>query len=655
MLARLLLFTVLMIAEALVKSFVHALHISKNYFWLEIIIDAGSVAVVVVLITRFLLRTGRLVARMNLRRESMQLQAGIFAFGIEALLMLIFPLLTFTDHHQLIALLDGVLFASLTLLVIHYYLAAGSREASREPSPKEQKSALRAFLIICYFFCLSLFLLFLINSAEQQKQIHISQLIDQEQQQLDLIRENLTHQVYDATLDTLILARQVNLQNLLNNHPEALSELTTDYLNLAKIKPSYEQIRFINHQGLEALRINQGYQGQLVVSEDKLQDKASRYYVTESFSLNPGEVYISPMDLNVEKGRIELPFKPIVRTATPVSDSLGNKQGIVIINLNASELLKQLKLSATTSIGEMMLLNQDGYWISGREKEAAWAFMFPEYKNRTIEQYYPGVWKTISTNESGFINTPDGYFIFKTVETSQPAVAFNNSGKKQQHPVWKLVTLVSPDIIAADLSDVSPPLGLFFIMVTLVTGIGALMYYRVQHKNIIAQQKIHHLAHHDPLTGLSNRRLFLQVLELELARSKRHKGSLALVYLDLDNFKYINDIYSHSAGDYVLQQFSERLKLILRESDTLARLGGDEFAAILPIPGTKEHLEVIAQRVISTFQEPIIFNGELLDVGISIGIAIHFNGQPMESLLHEADQAMYEAKKAGGNGYRFDR
>ncbi|WP_169336950.1 sensor domain-containing diguanylate cyclase [Amphritea japonica] len=636
-------------------NLVQAMHISKNYFWLEIFIDAGTVAVVVVLITRYLLRTGRLTPRMNLRRESMQLQAGVFAFGIEALLMLIFPLFTFTTHHQLIILLDGILFASLTLLVVHYYLATGSNENPQVPTVKAQKSALKVFLLVCYLFCLSLFLLFLINMTQQQKQIHITQLIDQEQQQLSLIKENLTHQVYDATLDTLILARQVNLQNVLINQPEALSELTTDYINLSEIKPSYEQIRFINHEGLERLRINQDYQGQLVVTEDKLQDKSNRYYFTDAFHLNPGEIYISPMDLNIEKGRIELPFKPIVRTATPVSDSLGNKQGIVIINLNASELLKQLKLSAKTSIGEMMLLNQDGYWISGREQDAAWAFMFPEFKNRTMEKYYPGVWKTISANKNGFLKTPDGYFVFETVETSQPLLALNSSGQKQQHPVWKLVTLVRPEIIAADLSDVSPPLGLFFIMVTLVTGIGALMYYRVQHNNIKAQQKIHHLAHHDPLTGLCNRRLFSQVLELELARTKRHKGSLALVYLDLDNFKSINDVYSHSAGDYVLEQFSERLKLILRESDTLARLGGDEFAAILPIPGTKEHLEVIAQRIIHTFKEPMIFNEQSLNVGISIGIAIHYNGQPMESLLHEADQAMYEAKKAGGNGYRFDR
>ncbi|MBQ0756330.1 MAG: GGDEF domain-containing protein [Amphritea sp.] len=653
MLARVFLFAVLVAAEVLAMSFVQSLHISKSYFWLEIFIDAGSVATVAVLITRYLLRKGKLRPRSHLRPESMLLQTGLFAFGAETLLMLIFPLIIVSTSDLLIMILDGVLFATMTVMIIHYYLAADSTVTHHEPSPKAQKFALRGFLLVSYLFCLSLFLLFLINITQQQKHTHTSQLIDQEQQQLYLIRENLTHKVYNTALDTLMLARQVNLQNLLINEPGALSELTADYLNLSKIKPSYEQIRFIDRQGIETLRINQDYQGQLVVSDDKLQDKSDRYYFTDSFKLNPDEIYISPMDLNIERGRIELPFKPIVRTAAPVTDPQGVKQGIVIINLNASELIKQLKLSATTSIGEMMLLNEDGYWISGREKDAAWAFMYPQYKDRTMDKFYPGVWETISSNEKGFVESPYGYFIFETVETSQPIEALNSSVSKQPWPVWKLVTLVRPEIIETDLSDASPPLGIFFLIVTLITGIGTLMYYRVQYKNIKAQQKIHHLAHHDPLTGLCNRRLFTQVLELERARVKRNKGSLALMYLDLDSFKSINDDHGHGAGDYVLQQFSQRLKLILRESDTLARLGGDEFAAILPAPGEKSHLKVIAVRIIETVQQPIIYNGIPLNVGISIGIAIHFKGQPLESLLHEADQAMYKAKSDGGNSYCF--
>lgn len=649
MLARVFLFAVLMTAEILIMTFMQSLHISKSYFWLEIFVDAGSVAAVAVLITRYLLRKGKLKPRAHLRPESMLLQTGVFAFGAETLLMLIFPLILVSTSNLLILILDGILFACMTVLIIHYYLAANSNEASHAPSLKAQKIALRGFLLISYLFCLSLFLLFLINITQQQKQNHTSQLIDHEQQQLNLIRENLTHQVYDAALDTLMLARQVNLQNVLIDKPDALSELTADYLNLSKIKPTYEQIRFIDHQGVEKLRINQDYQGQLVVSNSKLQDKSDRYYFTDSFKLNPGEIYISPMDLNIEKGRIELPFKPIVRTASPVADPQGIKQGIVIINLNASKLLKQLKLSATTSLGEMMLLNKDGYWISGREKDAAWAFMYPEYKDRTMEKFYPGVWETIISNEKGFVDSPYGYFIFETVETNQPIEALNSSISKQQWPVWKLITLVRPEIIEADLSDVSPPLGLFFMIITLVTSLGTLMYYRVQHRNIKAQQEIHHLAHHDPLTGLCNRRLFTQILELELARAKRNNGHLALMYLDLDRFKSINDEHGHGAGDYVLQQFSERLKLILRESDTLARLGGDEFAAILPAPGRKAHLEIIATRIIEALENPIIYNGISLNVGVSIGIAIHFKGQPLESLLHEADQAMYKAKSDDGN------
>uniref|UniRef100_UPI0035651695 diguanylate cyclase domain-containing protein n=1 Tax=Amphritea sp. TaxID=1872502 RepID=UPI0035651695 len=548
-------------------------------------------------------------------------------------------------------------FALITTLLIHYLLLKpGKLIPLSKRSLIERTLALRGFLLFLYLSSLSLLLLLLLNVYQQQQHNSVSQVVTAEQPQLALIRKSLNDHISIAALDTLILARQENLQEWLDGDTTAKSRLTHDYLSLASIKPVYEQIRFIDETGIEQIRIDQGSLEPVIIGTESLQDKHNRYYFTDSFKLSSGQVYISPMDLNIEHGQIELPIKPIVRTASPVFDQQGNKRGVIVINLNASALFTQLKGDAKNTTGELMLLNENGYWMFGREQDAAWAFMFPEYKDRTIEKYYPGIWQKIISDERGAFLSPYGYFIFDTIATGRTSPGNpeqNKQAAELRWPEWKLISLASPQSISIAYSNILPQLIMFFILTALVTGTGTIMYFRIQRKNLIAQQQIEHLAHHDMLTGLNNRNIFIQMLESQLAHSRRSNKPLALLYMDLDNFKPINDQYGHEAGDYVLKQFAARLKLILRESDTLARLGGDEFAAILPSYGNRRQLEIIAQRIISAIEKPVTFGDQHLQVGISIGIAIHLQGPPLESLLHEADQAMYEAKRTQNNSYSF--
>lgn len=657
MLYLLLLFTLLMSAEMLMMQVMQKLDIKTSFFWLEIFLDAVIIASITTLAVRYLVKTNRLKIRQDLNFESVLLRTGLIALGVETMLMLTFPLINISTTSVALTVSDGLFFALITTLLIHYLLLKpGKLIPLSKRSLIERTLALRGFLLFLYLSSLSLLLLLLLNVYQQQQHNSVSQVVTAEQPQLALIRKSLNDHISIAALDTLILARQENLQEWLDGDTTAKSRLTHDYLSLASIKPVYEQIRFIDETGIEQIRIDQGSLEPVIIGTESLQDKHNRYYFTDSFKLSSGQVYISPMDLNIEHDQIELPIKPIVRTASPVFDQQGNKRGVIVINLNASALFTQLKGDAKNTTGELMLLNENGYWMFGREQDAAWAFMFPEYKDRTIEKYYPGIWQKIISDERGAFLSPYGYFIFDTIATGRTSPG-NPEQKKQaaelRWPEWKLISLASPQSISIAYSNILPQLIMFFILTALVTGTGTIMYFRIQRKNLIAQQQIEHLAHHDMLTGLNNRNIFIQMLESQLAHSRRSNKPLALLYMDLDNFKPINDQYGHEAGDYVLKQFAARLKLILRESDTLARLGGDEFAAILPSYGNRRQLEIIAQRIISAIEKPVTFGDQHLQVGISIGIAIHLQGPPLESLLHEADQAMYEAKRTQNNSYSF--
>jgi len=168
------------------------------------------------------------------------------------------------------------------------------------------------------------------------------------------------------------------------------------------------------------------------------------------------------------------------------------------------------------------------------------------------------------------------------------------------------------------------------------------------------QQGLDHLAHHDPLTQLPNRLLFMDRLEHALSIARRHNKMVALLFLDLDNFKQINDALGHFAGDELLVNVAHRLQKVIRKSDTVARLGGDEFAILLEDIGQKAFARNVALKVLKELQSPLEIGSQQYHISGSIGISIapYDDNQP-EDLLRDADSAMYEAKRCGKNNYHF--
>lgn len=168
------------------------------------------------------------------------------------------------------------------------------------------------------------------------------------------------------------------------------------------------------------------------------------------------------------------------------------------------------------------------------------------------------------------------------------------------------------------------------------------------------EQLVRHMALHDGLTGLPNRALLMERLGQLIAMSRRESRHVALMFLDLDGFKKVNDTLGHSIGDLVLKTVATRLSGLLRHSDTVARLGGDEFVLLLDNPESSESVAQIGARVIAVLNEPMQFDEVEAHVGTSIGIAVFQDGADSpEALLKRADDAMYAAKAAGKNVYRF--
>ncbi|MBV8519198.1 MAG: EAL domain-containing protein [Acidobacteria bacterium] len=169
-----------------------------------------------------------------------------------------------------------------------------------------------------------------------------------------------------------------------------------------------------------------------------------------------------------------------------------------------------------------------------------------------------------------------------------------------------------------------------------------------------AEQQIEYQAYHDALTGLANRRLFQEHLSLALALAQRRHTLVAVLFLDLDHFKLVNDSLGHSVGDALLRQVAKRLKAAVREGDTVARVGGDEFTIVLQELSRREDAALVAQAVLRCVSEPIEVNEHKLYVTTSIGITVYpDDGEDAEALLKNADTAMYRAKSEGRNTFQM--
>lgn len=459
--------------------------------------------------------------------------------------------------------------------------------------------------------------------------------------------------------DLLILARHNAFytdRKLLNL--EAFRTLQSDFAYFSKMKGVYDQIRFLNTDGLEIVRVNYREGEASAVAVELLQNKGDRYYFKESMKIAQGMVYVSPLDLNKERGKIEEPHKPMIRFGTPVFNAQGEKIGVLLLNYLAEQLLDDFS-SAVANIGDhATLINADGYWLKHPNPQMEWGFMLNHDHN--LLKIHPEGSEKIFLEEEGQYLHGAGIFTFTTIHFFQTLELYNSQKDVREERSgdsayqWKVVSHVTPEIIHAEnrailrsLVQIATPV---FILLMLLSWrlFGARM--KEKKAGVLLKQQ----ATIDTLTGLPNRQLFQDRLARAILHNKRLKTRFALFFVDLDKFKIVNDTLGHAAGDQLLQEASKRIQQVVRESDTVARLGGDEFTVILNGVVENENIAKVAALIIKSLGVPFALNGQQANIGASIGIAVFpEDGGKETDLMHNADSAMYQAKQGGRNNYCF--
>lgn len=326
-------------------------------------------------------------------------------------------------------------------------------------TPRRIPSAFRLFLAVFVPSAIAVAAVLLVihrTRVDSEREM----LADRQLQAVDLRYEAVRAAVRSIASDVLLLNTHGDLSEYLDTGVHSrLDTVIEELVAFAGIRGVYDQIRYLDAGGREVVRVQLGEGDEpFVVPEEALQDKSDRYYFRETNALAPGAVYISPFDLNVEHGRIEEPHKPMVRIGTPVFDGAGRRRGVLVLNYLGRHLLAAFRAAAEGSAGTPMLVDADGYWISGPSPEVEWGFQLPAAHDTSFARAYPDEWERIRLRDAGQFRSREGLFTFRTVHlldemprprrparAGGPALVFSATEDRR----WKVVSLVPAAVLAS--------------------------------------------------------------------------------------------------------------------------------------------------------------------------------------------------------------
>ncbi len=305
-------------------------------------------------------------------------------------------------------------------------------------------------------FVPALLLLLILLSIHYHSQLeqHSTSVMEKEAEQLQATKLNLLKDLNGAVNDLIILSESLTFREFNTDHQDhALRHLQQQFLTLSTHRGIYDQVRYLDADGMEVVRINFNRGAPSIVPAGQLQNKGKRYYFDDSFKLEPKQIFISPLDLNIEKGQVEQPLKPMIRLGMPVLDHRGEKIGVVLLNYLAQQLIDSVDQLSHNHSSDAMLLNADGYWLSHPDPEQRWGFMFKQ-PEKSMGRQFPDAWLQIGTKSRGQFHNPQGLFTFDTIYPLGEEM-FSSSGAadayaRSKHPIfsnsyfWKIVTRVHP-------------------------------------------------------------------------------------------------------------------------------------------------------------------------------------------------------------------
>jgi PAS domain S-box-containing protein len=305
------------------------------------------------------------------------------------------------------------------------------------------------------YFVVSAFGIFLaLGSLDYQKfKLEQTNLKNQELLRLSLTSKALRTDLREPIGDIRTIAAMQVMSDYVNHQTAAHKDrVEKEFLSFARNIRSYDQIRFIDTSGMERVRVDYASNVGKVVPPDQLQDKSDRYYFREGLHLKANEIYISPIDLNIEHGKVERPFKLMIRFVMPAFDSRGQLRGVIVLNYLATTLINDFKQYMSSSWGQAMLVNPAGYWLSSPNRKDEQSFITKS--GDTFARRHARAWDYILRQDSGEVKTAAGLFLFDTVQpyavnplenpSDNPAAANERTAER----FWKVITRVPPTALS---------------------------------------------------------------------------------------------------------------------------------------------------------------------------------------------------------------
>lgn len=310
---------------------------------------------------------------------------------------------------------------------------------SRLAVPKKTliKQFLMIFLPIISIVILLSWLIYYFHFIKTQEEVLKAKEINSLAMQKEFIQQTIKSIISDINV---IAANRTLKDSLSKKLKDTTSHVTADFLILSKYKGIYDQIRILDKTGMEVIRVDLRNNKPTLIPADQLQFKGKRYYFQDTYRLGKGEIFMSPFDLNIEKGEIELPFKPMIRFGISIFDNNDEKQGVLILNYLGQKLIDDLSRLSAESPGHLMIVNSEGYWLKGMAPEDEWGFMFEEGPQKTIQKRYPKIWQEIKKSKSGQFFVKDGLITFVKIFPFKEGIKSSSGSGKPFEESEKLLS-----------------------------------------------------------------------------------------------------------------------------------------------------------------------------------------------------------------------
>jgi diguanylate cyclase (GGDEF)-like protein len=521
---------------------------------------------------------------------------------------------------------------------------------------------------------------------------------------VQVLGRNLHGSLRTISLDAAVLTNGPQVHEL--GQIKDPGELRHAQDNLAQVframllaHPDYMQIRLISatNHGLERVRQDRDGASIVRVEGDDLQEKGHYAYVFETLRLAPGEVRISPIVINHEQGAHSGLGKPTLHVSTPVADATGKVFALLVINVDLDQLFSQLQSDLPKEY-QVYLSNRWGDLLIHPDHRRT--FGFDQGRRLFLQDEFPEVSRLLTkTGSSSLISRSveqgqqdrlvAAFVRLSHNDASEPFVVLG-LGQPQSHVLAQasrartniaqiallfsalalLAAFIASRALIRPLRSMTDAVELFSRERKISVlpprddelGVLAHRFHAMKHEILsqlddltCSRAAFEHLARHDPLTELPNRRLCFERLEQALASARESGKKMALLFVDLDHFKEMNDQYGHRFGDLVLQAVAKLLTSASDNADCVARLGGDEFVIFFSDVTDPQKIVTLLEKLHQCFQLPLFIDGHRVQIHASMGVSLFpRDGDDIGALIQHADHAMYKAKSAGRNRYSYE-